>query len=175
MTTKSVKWNSCIQLFFIAGCILLCSSCSKKGGGASISAQVNASCPGATNFTGNHVFAYREPFGAWAGYAFIGGYTSGDTKEMGLIMQWPPALGTYSMGGAMDINMYYDPVNSPSDPLNPADQYGASHGSPGTVTINSVTLGSSGQTITKINVSFSGIEVMDATGNKLCISGTINY
>lgn len=167
MTKKHV-----MQVF--VWCILSCllfplSSCVKKEArGGSINAAVGNTCGTVLNFSGSNVFAYKVTSGPFTGMLLVGGYHTGDVKELGFYLPWSGIPATYSMIGGN--SGYYDPTNSGVG----ANQYGTT-GS-GTVTISGISIDGDNVTVNGITVSFENIQMQNPTGENICINnGTISF
>ncbi len=145
------------------------SSCTKEQTrDGSISAAVGNTCGSTVNFSGTHVFAYKETSGAFAGMMLVGGYHAGDAKEMGFYLPWSGSTGTYTLTAGN--SGYYDATNSGVG----SEQYGTT-GS-GTVTVSSISLASDNITINSITVTFSNVQMQKPSGEIVCINnGSISF
>lgn len=177
MKIRNINRLPVIPVIVITFLNLCCSSQNKLGDNGNtqpglINASVTATCGTTINYSGTQVFAYKVNSGSFAGMLLVGGYTNGETKEMGFYLPWPPAVTTHSMSGLS--SGYYDPVNSPNDAQNSSDQYGTAGG--GNVVIENFTIGLDNTTINSIKVTLNNITIRNIAGDNLCINnGVIQF
>ena len=150
------------SLWTLAACSFLFSACdddeetlAQINSVSSVEAAIDTACSDSLNFIGTHVFAYIDSNMAFGKHLMIGGYTSGDTKELGLMIPWP-----VDTGNLPAFNLYYDPLNNDNDPNDADDQYGATVAVPSVdARIESVTWSPDSSTIVGIEVRLNCLPI----------------
>ena len=127
---------------------------------SSVEAAIDSVCSDSINFKGTHVFAYIDSNMVFGKHLMIGGYTSGDTEELGLIIPWP-----VDTGNLPSFNLYYDPMNDDNDPNDAADQYGTTVSVPSVdARIENITWAPDSSTITGIEIRLNCMQMERYSG-----------